>query len=274
MGCGGSKIKTDAHILQVTDMLSKRPDLKKYKHDATAVKNIDYMYQSTIYGGSIFLPIGREKNQVRNRENALLAEINAVNVDYLYGGGYYKIEQVKAGEDNDYFDIFILVESIEDMDLLKQLKIGKTSENQKSQFSYEEIEKSLNGFGRMIQYKSHNDSFAPENLQLIEVFEGQFRKGLMEGYCRHFVAKEKDSSMVELGFFKEGQPSGKYSSFSFEGAVLEEGIKERDQLVKQIPIGNFLTRVITTGNDVKAGNKTFSTSEIKRPKVQVPTKLR
>jgi hypothetical protein len=47
------------------------------------------MYQSAVFGGSIFLPIGRKDSSIRNRENALLGEITSTNIDYLYGGGYY-----------------------------------------------------------------------------------------------------------------------------------------------------------------------------------------
>jgi hypothetical protein len=87
----------------------------------------------------------------------------------------------------------------------------------------------------MISYKKHNDVFADENLQLVEIFEGKFKKGLMEGYCRHFKA-QGENSLVEIGFFKEGQPNGKYTSIRLDGTIIEEGIKEKEKVVKSIPI--------------------------------------
>ena len=86
----------------------------------------------------------------------------------------------------------------------------------------------------------------------------------MDGYCRHFdVGNDKK---VELGFFKEGNPMGKYQSFKLDGTPIEEGIKENDQLIKKISIANYQTRVIKQGKDVVVGAKNLSASEIKKLK--------
>jgi len=41
------------------DALNGRPELKHYKEDAQALKNMDSLYKSNVFGGSVFSPIGR-----------------------------------------------------------------------------------------------------------------------------------------------------------------------------------------------------------------------
>jgi len=86
----------------------------------------------------------------------------------------------------------------------------------------------------------------------------------MDGYCRRFNVA--GSPHVQLGFFKEGQPMGKYQSFHEDGKPSQEGIKEGDKLVKSIPIANYLTRVIKQGKDVVVGAKNLSASDINKLK--------
>lgn len=49
------------------------------------------MQASDIYGGSVFEPIGSadRRGQLRHKNNSLEAEIKGIEVNYLYGGGYY-----------------------------------------------------------------------------------------------------------------------------------------------------------------------------------------
>ena len=59
MGCSGTKmVAVDQQITNCIDNLQKRPDLMKFKRDQTILKNIENCYDSKVYGGSIFLPIG------------------------------------------------------------------------------------------------------------------------------------------------------------------------------------------------------------------------
>ena len=69
----------------------------------------------------------------------------------------------------------------------------------------------------------------------------------MEGYCRNFDAL--DDGFIEVGYFKDSQPNGKYQSFKGNGSPIEEGIKEGDQMTKEIEIANYLTRVLKAGNE-------------------------
>ena len=49
---------------------------------------------------------------------------------------------------------------------------------------------------------------------------------------------------------------GKYQRFDLAGKIIEEGIKENDELVKSLPINCYTTRVIKTGHDNVIGSST------------------
>jgi hypothetical protein len=205
------------------DMLKVRPDLKKFKGDADAVKNVETAYSSNIFGGSVFLPIGK-KNGKRDKKNPLELEIKATQVDYLYGGGYYVLKNVKEeyvteydGEEYTaatYWDIYMLVESIEQFEELKKLKImndgevkGTKTKDQKI-INFEDVVSSLNGYGRIIKWTCIGDDFSPENNVIQQVVEGKFKEGMMDGYCRMIDASTNEE--VHVGYFKEDLPMGKY----------------------------------------------------------------
>ena len=115
----------DEQTKAAIEMLSKKPDTKKYKKDLELLKAIDNCYRSNVYGGSIFQPIGSNERRgaLRHKANNLEAEIKNLPVNYLYGGGYYTLRHVQhnASESIDsdqgamFSDIFILVESIENL---------------------------------------------------------------------------------------------------------------------------------------------------------------
>lgn len=130
MGCGGSKtIASDEQVKACVEMLQRKPDTKKYKKDLDLLKAIDSCYASNVYGGSIFNPIGSSdrRGALRHKQNNLESEVKNLPVNYLYGGGYYTLRHVQhnASEviDSDagamFSDIFILVESIENLEKLQ-----------------------------------------------------------------------------------------------------------------------------------------------------------
>jgi hypothetical protein len=91
-------------------------------------------YSSQIYGGSTFLPIGsgEKKSARRDKENTLEADIKACNVDYLYGGGYYTLKFVKVDDSSIMADCYMLIDSIDDLEDMKSLKLDvEKSENMK-----------------------------------------------------------------------------------------------------------------------------------------------
>ena len=112
----------------------KKPDTKKYKRDLELLKAIDNCYNSNVYGGSIFQPIGSSDRRgvtLRYKANNLENEIKSLPVNYLYGGGYYVLKHVQHNPNEEingehgamFSDIFILVESIENLDKMQKIKV-------------------------------------------------------------------------------------------------------------------------------------------------------
>ena len=130
MGCGGSKAysaPTMAFLLELKGKIS----LKKYQHNKENNKTMEKAMASDIYGGSVLLPVG-EKGKKRTKSNPLYDEICSMDkkaegqdhivMDILKGGGYYKLENVRMDPTtNEYADIYLLAESIQDGELRELL---------------------------------------------------------------------------------------------------------------------------------------------------------
>jgi len=175
MGCGGSKmVKTDEHIQNCLNLLQKRPDFKKFKASDKAVKDMESRYGNQVFGGSVFLPVGHgdNPNAKRDKENRLEQDVKAVNVDYLYGGGYYTLKFVRVRDTKDgrtyMADIYLLIESIENIDNIKTLKVEvekaqslKPGDQHYKSLEFDQIAEALTGFGRIIYYNKGSD-YTPE----------------------------------------------------------------------------------------------------------------
>lgn len=132
-GCGSKMKPTDEHAKQCVEMLQRKPQTKNYKKDLDMVKAIDACYASSVFGGSIFQPIGSSdrRGPLRHKRNNLENEIQNLPINYLYGGGFYTLKHVQHNEneviDSEagamFSDIFILVESIENLDKMQQIKV-------------------------------------------------------------------------------------------------------------------------------------------------------
>lgn len=279
MGCGGSKpfVAIDESSARVIEVLSNRPSnehlIHKFRGNAQQLKNIEDAYKSTVFGGSIFLPIGssRKQGEKRDKTNNLKKEIEDAHIDYLYGGGYYVLQNVKVSRETDgtndeeanlYIDIYMLIQSIDDIQELKKLKITREQaepvrfdKNKKEivapkpvakrvtareQIYFDDIGQALTGYGRIIYYRSNGDINNPMDNSIEFVHEGKFRQGEMDGYCRSFDAI--DEGHVEVGFFKDGRSLGKYQEFKINGELISQGIKDGDDVIKQVEIADFMTR--------------------------------
>ena len=93
MGCSGSQpVPLDQQVALTKSLLGRNVDLSRFAatspEDLQALKE---MQASDIFGGSVFEPIGSadRRGQLRHKNNSLEAEIRAIEVNYLYGGGYY-----------------------------------------------------------------------------------------------------------------------------------------------------------------------------------------
>jgi len=68
----------------------------------------------------------------------------------------------------------------------------------------------------------------------------------MDGYCRLIDLTTEE---VHVGYFQGDMPKGKYARYNINGQLQEEGIKEEDELVKEIEINHFMTRILDTKRD-------------------------
>jgi hypothetical protein len=151
----------------------------------------------------------------------------------MSGGGFYTLKQVKISA-QQYCDIWMLIQSIRDFESLKKLK--NIVDSGRKNVSFNEIARMLTGYGRIIHYHS-NGGFSPSNLTIVDVQEGQFKFGKLDGYCRVFIAKAEEA--VNVGYFTSGLPNGKFISFTSDGNCVEEGIKTSKALKSQ-KVVNFL----------------------------------
>jgi len=63
--------------------MSKRPNLKPYKGEDFALKNIENAYASAVFGDSVFLPIGASDGAgaaKRTKKNLLEEEVKKMNI--------------------------------------------------------------------------------------------------------------------------------------------------------------------------------------------------
>ena len=97
---------------------------------------------------------------------------------------------------------------------------------------FDEIAPGLNGVGRIIKYNNHSISKfqtddgkdedmtgmglmneKPENCEIVEMIDGEIANGKKNGYSKTYGA---DGS-VEVGFFEDDLPKGKFVKFDYQG---------------------------------------------------------
>lgn len=122
----------------------------------------------------------------------------------------------------------------------------------------------LNGYGRIIHFKCYGDVNDEKDNAIETIQEGRFKQGFMHGYCRNFDSL--DEGFAEVGFFNEGDCYGKYQSFRLDGTLLQQGIKDGDQLTKEVEIADFMTRNLQSDLSQLDKSKMLDRSSIKSVK--------
>lgn len=120
----------------------------------------------------------------------------------------------------------------------------------KSEVNFEDIMNSLNGFARVVKYRScpapgsfTNPRFIDKSeLEVLSIEEGVFRGGKKSGYCR---VLNGETGQAECGFFKNDLPSGKYVKWGEDQIEVLEGIYKGRSLATSIGIKSFIFNVET-----------------------------
>lgn len=87
-------------------MLAQEPDLTKFQFwDQNSAKKVKKMWKSRVYGGHVFQPVGEAPGTKRTRQNVLQDQVNLFQIEYLYGGGYYVLENILIQDKENYNNI-------------------------------------------------------------------------------------------------------------------------------------------------------------------------
>lgn len=146
--------------------------------------------------------------------------------------------QLYSDDTHYYVDIYMLVETIDNQEILKKIKEQNDSylnsllpkskqkvtfaakstkkgvDQSKLHLKFDDIKDCINGFGRIIHYKSNNSNPDPQFNELEKVEEGQFLKGMKHGYCRSISAI---NGQCAAGYHKSGVASGKWCCYNANG---------------------------------------------------------
>ena len=86
------------------------------------MKTLEKAIASPLYGGSVLLPVAAPKGK-RTKTNPLKEDIEKLNVEVTYGGGYYMLENIRESQNSYvYYDIFMLVQNVQDVSVQHKLK--------------------------------------------------------------------------------------------------------------------------------------------------------
>jgi hypothetical protein len=86
------------------------------------LKTLEKAIANPLFGGSILLPIAAPKGK-RTKTNPLRDDIEKLNVEVTYGGGYYVLQNIKENKDSNlYYDIYMLVQNVQDVSVQHKLK--------------------------------------------------------------------------------------------------------------------------------------------------------
>ena len=69
---------------------------------------------------------------IKNVSNYLKKKVDSYDIQYMYGGGYYKIENLPDPENNQILDVYVLIQDVskfEDMNYLKDLFVQDEQAN-------------------------------------------------------------------------------------------------------------------------------------------------
>ena len=255
--CSDNRTTIEKQVDEFLRMLSKQPDLSRYLQNQDRRTTFQKAWNSPVFGGSVLKPVGTLKKK-NSRPNSLEQSIKTLQIQSLSHGGYYVLEGVQemAGDSHRFVDIYILVQSVEDISALEKMRqlyqkyqqsldknVVPTAQTQTvPRVLFDQIKDSLNGFARMIYYKVEDNVPEAKSNELIAIEEGEFKQGLKNGYVRGISAQDGSCA---VGFHVGGVPNGKWTMYKANGEfALPQGLYEGSSCTQRIEIANFHERIL------------------------------
>lgn len=215
--------------------------------------NVLSAIKSPIFGG-----------QVLGSKNPLKEQVRQIKLNKFSNGAYYILKNVqKALNEPEFFDIWILIESIKNKE--QHLKLQSLQELGDLNITFwhkemlypfdhkfilfDDIADCMTGYARIVEFrcfKTGHDGFADPSADgaylqnwILSISEGQYKNGRENGFSRQINAY---NGYCRIGYYKDGEPWGKWCEFQPEGKQWsQEGIYAgTNKLVKKQKIMDFL----------------------------------
>lgn len=86
-------------------MINSQPNITKYANNLDNIKILKKAIASPVFGGSVLIPVAK-KGYARLKKNPLESEINGMNTEVIFGGGYYQLPNIReSATSSSYYDI-------------------------------------------------------------------------------------------------------------------------------------------------------------------------
>ena len=85
--------KMSIHKVQLLYLFKQFPLGIEYDH--FELPNLRNMIHSTVAGGNVMSPVARDNLSAKTIHNSIEDEVAKMEVQYLYGGGFYQIKRVR-----------------------------------------------------------------------------------------------------------------------------------------------------------------------------------
>lgn len=159
------------------------------------------MWHSKYFGGPVLNAIRRKDGTFM--ENNLKEFLFNLNINTLYGGGYYALRMIPDPENNVIYDIYILMEEITKFEILN--KLNKVFDQQTS-LSHRKRQKYENNYVT-VRSNKNDKNFGEENVNLIFSDLSECLDGIARiiSYTPVFGdCYSKDVSLLQIQKIEEG----------------------------------------------------------------------
>ena len=121
---------------------------------------------------------------------------------------------IEKCEENKYLSMILQLDEETRLGARAPEKKTSSSKKDNKEPDFASFKTGITGFARIIRYTIDDDK---NHLSSIE--EGQYVKGLKQGYCRVIHAS---IGACEIGYFHEDQARGKYCAYALDGTFIKQ----------------------------------------------------